>query len=78
MSNSWPPISWALGQDYEKEIGVGEHTDYGLLTILKQVKALRALRPDTESERHVDSGNQQENTELWRVVDRTLYMVTYL
>lgn len=50
-SRPWPPISWAL-QDYDKEIGVGEHTDYGLLTILKQVRALRALRAGKELERH--------------------------
>jgi len=27
-------------KDFRSEIGVGEHTDYGLLTILKQVRAL--------------------------------------
>ena len=35
-------------QDFRTEIGVGEHTDYGLLTVLKQVRAL-AIR---NCERH--------------------------
>lgn len=51
MFNSVYVICDEFLKDFQKEIGVGEHTDYGLLTILKQAGPGRhsETRRDTAS-----------------------------